>query len=127
MEEERIVLCGANSYKQKYYFNEDFSGLPEQVKQELKILCVLFTEEIGGTLTLEFLEDGTLTLNVSHEDADYLFDEIGSALKIKQYQSEKKELLESLELYYRAFFMERKGPDDAFGKEEKDSGKDGGL
>ena len=32
---------------------------------------------------------------------DYLFDEIGSALKIKQYQAEKRELLESLELYYK--------------------------
>ena len=37
--------------------------------------------------------------------ADYLFDEIGSVLKIKQYQEEKKEMLEALELYYRTFFL----------------------
>ena len=34
-----------------------------------------------------------------------LFDEIGSVLKIKQYQEEKKEMLEALELYYRTFFL----------------------
>ena len=54
------MLCGANSYEQKYYFNQDFSGLPEQIRQELQIMCVLFTEDVGGILMLEFLEDGTL-------------------------------------------------------------------
>ena len=38
-------------------------------------------------------------------EEDYLFDEIGSVLKIKQYQEEKRELLEALELYYRTFFL----------------------
>ena len=33
---ENLVLCGANSYVEKYYFNEQFSGLPEAVKQELQ-------------------------------------------------------------------------------------------
>lgn len=103
--QETVVLCGANSYEQKYYFNPDFSGLPEQVRQELQIMCVLFTEEVGGVLTLEFLEDGTLTLNVDHEDADYLFDEIGSELKIRQIQREQVELLTSLERYFRVVFL----------------------
>ena len=38
-------------------------------------------------------------------EADAFFDEIGSALKIKQIQREKREFLESLELYYRVFFL----------------------
>ena len=96
------VLCGANSYLQKYYFNERFSRLPEQVQQELKAICVLFVEDVGGVLTLEYKEDGTLTLNVQKDDADYLFDEIGSELKIRRIQREHRELLEGLELYYRA-------------------------
>ena len=33
--EENIVLCGANSYVEKYYFNEQFAGLPEGIKEEL--------------------------------------------------------------------------------------------
>ena len=45
---ENIVLCGASSYEQKYYFNQDFKALPDHIKKELQIMCVLFTEDIGG-------------------------------------------------------------------------------
>lgn len=102
---ENIVLCGANSYVEKYYFNEQFSGLPEGVKEELRIMCVLFTEDVGGTMMLEFTPEGTLEFRVEAEETDYLFDEIGSGLKIRQYQREKRELLESLELYYKVFVL----------------------
>ena len=99
------VLCGANSYEQKYYFNQEFSSLPQSVKDELHIMCVLYTEDVGGILTLEFDDSGTLEFKVTAPEEDYLFDEIGSVLKIKQYQEEKMEMLESLELYYRTFFL----------------------
>ena len=102
---ENVVLCGANSYEQKYYFNEQFSNLPENIRQELQIMCVLYTEDVGGILTLEFEEDGTLEFKVTAEESDYLFDEIGSVLKIKQYQMEKRDLLEALEMYYRVFYL----------------------
>ena len=93
---DSTVLCGANSYVEKYYLNEQFSGLPESIKQELQIMCVMYTEDIGGIILLEFMPDGRLQFKVEAEENDYLFDEIGSALKIKQYQAEKRELLESL-------------------------------
>lgn len=32
---ESLTLCGANSYQEKYFFNPAFSGLPQQVKDEL--------------------------------------------------------------------------------------------
>ena len=105
MYQDKIVLCGASAYEQKYYFNQDFSSLPEAVKQELQIMCVLYTEDIGGILTLEFDEEGNLLLNVTSDEEDLLFDEIGSVLKVKQYQHTKQELLEALELYYKAFFV----------------------
>ena len=100
------MLCGANSYTQKYYFNEEFSKLPESIKQELKILCVLYVEDVGGILTLEYDEEGNLQLRVENDEAGYLFDEIGSVLKIKQIQREKEELLEALELFYKTFYLE---------------------
>ena len=34
-----------------------------------------------------------------------MYDEIGSVLKIKQYQSERRELLESVETYYKIMFL----------------------
>ena len=88
MYQDNIVLCGASSYEQKYYFNQDFASLPEAVKQELQIMCVLFTEDVGGILTLEFDEDGSLQFKTEALEADARFDEIGSALKIKELQRE---------------------------------------
>lgn len=106
--DEKVVLCGANSYEQKYYFNKEFNVLPEGIKQELQIMCVLYTEDVGGIMTMEFDKEGNLEFQVTADESDYLFDEIGSALKIKQYQLEKRELLESLELYYRVVFLGEK-------------------
>ena len=53
--DEKKILCGANSYEQKYYLNEDFKGLPSRIQDELKIMCVLFTEDVGGILSLVLL------------------------------------------------------------------------
>ena len=105
MYQDNITLCGASAYEKKFYFNQDFNALPDHVKKELQIMCVLYTEDVGGILTLEFDKDGNLEFQVSAEEGDYLFDEIGSGLKIKQLQQDKKELLESLEMYYKVFFL----------------------
>lgn len=105
MYQENVVLCGASAYEQKYYFNQDFDSLPETVKQELQVMCVLYTEDIGGILTLEFDDNGNLQFKTEALDADAMYDDIGSVLKIKQIQTEKRELLESLEMYYRVFFL----------------------
>lgn len=105
MYQDKVTLCGSNAYQKKYYLNEDFQGLPDQVKDELKIACVLYTAEVGGILTLEFDEDGHLSFVTRAEESDFFYDEIGSALKIKQMQKEKRDLWESLEMYYRVFFL----------------------
>lgn len=105
MFDEKMVLCGANAYDKKYYLNEQFSNLPEQIKQELQIMCVLFTEEVGGILILEFQEDGSLRLITEADEGDLLYDDIGSGLKIRQIQLEKRDLLESLEMYYKVFVL----------------------
>lgn len=105
MDKEEIVLCGSSKYEQKYYLSEEFAGLPQQIKDELKIMCVLFTEDVGGILTLFYDTDGNLEFRVEADEGDLLFDEIGSVLKIKQYQQDKRELLEALELYYKVFFL----------------------
>ena len=94
MYQDKVTLCGSNAYEKKYYLNPDFSGLPEQIKQELQIACVLFTAEVGGVLTLEF-----------DEENDFFYDEIGSELMIKKLRQEKQDFWESLELYYKIFLL----------------------
>ena len=103
--DEETVLCVSNAYEKKFYLNPDFDALPENVKAELKIMCVLYTEEIGGILALKYEEDGTLVFEVSSEENDFMYDEIGSRLKIKELQKTKEDLLRSLELYYKIFFL----------------------
>lgn len=105
MYQDEVVLCGASAYTQKYYLNEDFQSLPEAIQEELKIMCVLYTEDIGGTLTLKFDEEGSLNFETDADEGDLLYDDIGSVLKIKQLQITKAELLESLETYYKVFFL----------------------
>lgn len=126
MYQDKIVLCGASAYEQKYYFNQDFSSLPEAVKQELQIMCVLYTEDIGGILTLEFDEEGSLKFKTEALDADAMYDDIGSVLKIKQLQSEKRELLESLEMYYRVFFLGETPEENNLKEKSTDSEKSSG-
>ncbi len=100
-----MTLCVSNSYQKKFYLNEQFEGLPQAVRDELKIMCVLYTEDVGGILELFFEEDGTLQFRTSCEEGDFFYDEIGSVLKIKQYQNERRELLEEIEIYYRIFYL----------------------
>ena len=103
--DEKQVLCACSAYEQKFYLNDQFAGLPESIKQELQIMCVMYTEDVGGILILEYEENGTLIFRSVADESDYLYDEIGSVLKIKELQQTKRELLESLELYFRVFYL----------------------
>ena len=105
MYDGKVVLCGANSYEEKYYLNPDFEQLPDAVKEELKILCVLYVNDVGGILTLVYEENGELCFEVTAKEFDPMFDEIGSRLKIRQLKREKQDLLEALQMYYKVFFL----------------------
>lgn len=103
--DEKIVLCGANAYEKKYYFNPLFNGLPDGIKDELHIISVLFTEEIGGVFTFVFDEEGNLNLETDASEEDILYDEIGSGLLVHKVRSERQELFESLEMFYKVFIL----------------------
>lgn len=103
--EKRIVLCGANAYEQKYYFNEKFNGIPDSIKDELHIICVLFTEEVGGIFTIVYEPDGSISLETQAEEDDIYYDEISSGLLVSEIRRKRFELLESLSLYYRVFIL----------------------
>lgn len=100
-----VVLCGANSYEQKYYFNEDFKKLPESIKDELHIICVLFTEEVGGVFMIGFDDEKSLVLVTDADEGDLLYDEIGAGLLVKEVTKRKQDLFESLEMFYKTFIL----------------------
>ena len=101
--DKRIVLCGANAYEKKYYFNEQFKSIPKSIQDELHIICVLFTEEVGGVFSIAFEEDGSVSFDTECYEEDLLYDEISSGLLVKEIRMHRQELLESLRMYYRVF------------------------
>ena len=103
--EEKVVLCGANAYEKKYYFNEKFAGIPESIKEELHIICVLFTEEVGGIFTIEFEKDGSVSMRTEYAEDDFLYDDIGSGLLVNEVRRKRQEMFDSLSLYYRVFIL----------------------
>lgn len=105
MDNEELVLCGANAYEQKYYFNEQFNGLPESIKEELHVISVLYTEEVGGIFTIVFDEDGEIQIRVMADPSDLLYDEVGSGLLAKEITMKRQELFRSLSLYYKVFIL----------------------
>ena len=105
MESKNTVLCGANAYEMKYYFNELFNAIPESVKKELQILCVLFTEEVGGVFAIAFEEDGNVVLETNADDDDIYYDEITSGLMVSEVRRRRQELFETLSLYYKVFIL----------------------
>ncbi|MCR5800489.1 MAG: DUF6145 family protein [Lachnospiraceae bacterium] len=117
MDNDRIVLCGANAYEKKYYFNRDFDKIPESIKEELHIICVLFTEEVGGIFTIVFDEDGDLEFETTAAEEDYLYDDISAGLLINKIRNTKQEMLQSLSLYYRVLFL-HENIDDILGRED---------
>lgn len=117
MKQEKNVICGANAYEKKYYFNKEYDKLPESIKEELHIICVLFTEEVGGVFTIAYAPDGEVLLETEAYEDDILYDEISSGLLVGEIQKKRQELFESLKLFYKVFI--KKENIDALLEEEE--------
>ena len=101
----RTVLCGANAYEEKYFFNPDFSKLPEAIREQLHIISVLFTQEAGGIFLMVFEEDGSLSLETRAEEGDLLYDEVTAGLLIGEIRRNRQELFAQIELFYKVFML----------------------
>ena len=96
---EHTVLCGANAYEMKYYFNEQFDSIPESIKNEL-----------GGVFTIAFEEDGNIVLETNADDDDIYYDDVSSGLMVAQVRQHRQELFEALRLYYKVFVLKEEIP-----------------
>ena len=113
----RVVLCGANAYEQKYYFNPLFKQIPESIKKELNIISVLFTQEAGGIFTIVFEEDGTISIETNADEEDITYDEITAGLLVGEVRRKRQDLFEALGLYYRIYVL-HENPADILDEEE---------
>lgn len=105
MADGRIVLCGSNAYEKKYYFNPLFDSVPESVKEELHIICVLFTEEAGGVFLIVFEPDGSISMETEAAEEDILYDDITAGLLVSEIRRHRQTLFEELQLFYRVFIL----------------------
>ena len=99
--EDTAILCGANAYEEKYYYNKFYDKVPESIQKELNIICVLFTQEVGGIFTIGFDEDGQILLQTMAEEEDITYDEISAGLLVSKIRRERQDMFEALSLYYR--------------------------
>ena len=89
------VLCAANAANMRFYFNEEAYGiLPKPVKEELKVICVLYCADVGGIISLEFTDAHKLRITTMEP-----IDEIGAELRVKEIQRKNQELFEMLEQF----------------------------
>lgn len=102
---DEVILAVSSSYDRKYFFNQEFEALPQEVKEDIQVMLVMFTMEIGGVLTLFYTEDGALNFRTESDEEDILYDEIGAHLKIKQLTNTRAELLENLETFFKVFYL----------------------
>ena len=101
----KLVICGSNAYEKKYYFNKEFDKLPESIQEELHIICVLFTEEVGGIFLIAFDDEGTPIIQTDSDPDDFYYDDVSAGLLVKEVQKNKRDLFEALGLYYRVFVL----------------------
>lgn len=103
--EDKQVIAGANCVDQKFYIDPKFSKLPEQIQEEIQIICVTLSEKLGCIFLMGFYEDGEVYFETVQFEDDINFDHIGSELEIKRVVKLHKELIESLTLWYQVVIL----------------------
>ena len=111
-----MVLCAANKYEMKYFFNKTFQSLPESIQNELHIISVLFAQEAGGIFKIVFEEDGDITMETEAAEDDILYDDISAGLLVAEIKRTRQEMFESLSLYYKVFIL-KENPGDLLEEE----------
>lgn len=117
MTDGRMVLCAANKYEMKYFFNKTFQSLPESIQNELHIISVLFAQEVGGIFKIVFEEDGDVTIETEAAEDDVLYDDISAGLMVAEIKRTRQEMFESLSLYYKVFIL-KENPGELLEEEE---------
>ena len=96
---KKEVLISVSPYVQKYYINETFSDLPEDIKETLRAKIAVIAEKTHAIISLGFNEKGEIYLEYKYEDLSYV-DEIGVELRMKKFQQEEGELLKAIKVWY---------------------------
>ena len=93
------LLISISPYVQKYYINEKFKDLPEDIKETLRAKLAVIAEKSHAIISLGFNTESNIYMAYEYEDLSYS-DEIGVELRIKKFQKDEIELLKALKTWY---------------------------
>lgn len=99
---EKQLLISVSPYVQKYYINETFKDLPEDIKDTLRAKLAVIAEKTHAILSLGFSEQMEVYIEYQYEDLSYT-DEIGMELRLKQFQRDEAELIKALKMWYMIY------------------------
>lgn len=94
------IIAAASYENQKYFFEPEFGGLPEEIKNEIRIICVVMAQRLGCSFIMGFKDTGDVYFEIVKPEAAYDFDDIGADLEIKSLLKEKEELIKALKIWY---------------------------
>lgn len=103
---DKQIFISASYYKQKYYANPKFEGLPVDIRNGMKELCIVLAEKLHGVITLGFYPSGDVFFEIESEEGDFEYDEIGAKLELKDIEEENKERFKTMKLWYLMYQTE---------------------
>lgn len=122
--ESRLVLCAANAYEEKYWFNPLFDRIPDSIKEELRIICILFTQDAGGVFAIVFDEEGQIELDAYADEEDITYDQVSAGLLRGEVRRRRADVFRMLELYYRICVLKENAADVLMEMDEGDGRED---
>lgn len=96
------MIAAASWEQQKYFLSPDCAGLPEAVKDEIRILCVLMAQKLACTFMIGFDDTGDVFFQTLPQRDAFAFDEIGADLELRRLSKTKRQLLLGLKAWFLA-------------------------
>lgn len=99
---EKHTLLSVSPYVHKYYLNEIYKDLPNDVIEILRAKLGVIAEKTNSIITIGFYENGEIFME-EHSQDPTCYDDIGAALEIKKFQAEEVETLKSIKMWYMIY------------------------
>lgn len=103
---KKEIFITASYYKQQYYANPKFEGLPVNIRNHMRDLSIMLAEKLHGVITLGFYPSGDVFFEITAEEGDFEHDEIGAQLELKEVEGENKENFKTMKLWYLMYQTE---------------------
>lgn len=102
---KKQLLISVSPYVQKYYLNETFKGLPQDIIDTLRAKLAVMAEKSQAIISLGFNEEANIYMEYKYEDLSYT-DEIAMELRMKKFQQEEQELMKALKMWYMIYYTD---------------------